>query len=116
MVGVFSDRVNWYTVKSAIQGMQNELLTKLSDKIAQFIDTNLAARILSTGVNIYEQEEGAYLGAALNVIGRKLAEHIIRSRVKFKSVFTVARTTGGSSQDMFKKLEFHIVPWVRNYT
>jgi len=38
------------TVKSAIQGMQNELLTMLSDKMAKLIEP--------TGINISEQEEG----------------------------------------------------------
>jgi len=62
-------------------------------------------------------------GTGINVIGGKLAEQIIHSRVKFKSVFMVAHTAYRRKQDVIDKLktevifkdvskalEFHIVP------
>ncbi|KAH8350808.1 hypothetical protein KR084_007984, partial [Drosophila pseudotakahashii] len=62
-------------------------------------------------------------GAAINVIGGKLAEQLIRSRVPFKRVATVATSADGQKQDVVgkfqtavkykdetKDLEFHIIP------
>jgi len=62
-------------------------------------------------------------GAAVNVIGGKLAEQLIRSKVPFKRVATIATTADGRKQEVVgrlqtpvkyknvtKDLEFHIIP------